>query len=79
MSAPEAGLKRGGIVFPTPLLYQKPSVADALRAFWESLAYGLKSNLETLREVTGHDGEVVYLGRGNGPEQSICKHLGQCA
>ena len=64
ISAPEAGLKRGGIVFPTPLLYQKPSVADALRSFWESLAYGLKSNLETLREVTGHDGGAVYLGGG---------------
>ena len=64
MSAPEAGLKRGGIVFPTPLQYQKPIVADALRSFWESLAYGLKSNLDTLKGVTGHDGEVVYLGGG---------------
>ncbi len=64
MSAAKAGLKRGGILFPTPMRYQKPRPGHMLKAFWESLAYSLKSNLGAIELVTGKDAGVLYLGGG---------------
>ena len=64
ISAPEAGLRRGGLLFATPLQYRAPNPADALRAFWESLAYAIKANLTTLERASGHPVTVLHLGGG---------------
>ena len=64
ITAPEAGLRRGGLLFPTPLQYREPSPADTLRSFLESLAYAVKANLTTLERVSGNKPPVLYLGGG---------------
>lgn len=64
LTAPEAGLRTGGLLFPVPLLYRSPTPAEALRAFWESLAYAIKANLVELERASGHAVEVLHLGGG---------------
>ena len=64
ITAPEAGLRRGGLLFPIPLLYRSPTSAEALRAFWESLAYSVKANLSDLERVSGQESPVLHLGGG---------------
>ena len=64
LSAPEAGLRRGGLLFPTPLQYREPTRADALRSFWESLAYSVKANLSTLERASNRTSSVLHLGGG---------------
>jgi sugar (pentulose or hexulose) kinase len=63
-SAPKARLKRGGILFPTPLSYRRPDPGQALRAFWEGLAFSLKANLDQLHRVTGLGNGAIHLGGG---------------
>ena len=64
ISAPEAGLRRGGLLFPIPLLYRRPTSAEALRAFWESVAYSVKANLPDLERASGQKSPVLHLGGG---------------
>ena len=64
ITAPEAGLRRGGLLFPIPLLYRSPTSAEALRAFWESLAYSVKANLVDLERASGQESPVLHLGGG---------------
>ena len=64
MTAPEAGLRRGGLLFPTPLQYRAPTPADTLRSFWESLAYAAKANLTTLERASAHVAPALHLGGG---------------
>ena len=64
ITAPEAGLRRGGLLFPIPLLYRSPTSAEALRAFWESLAFSVKANLADLERASGQESPVLHLGGG---------------
>ena len=64
ITAPEAGLRRGGLLFPIPLLYRSPTSSEALRAFWESLAYSVKANLADLERASGQKSPVLHLGGG---------------
>ena len=64
ITAPEAGLRRGGLLFPTPLQYREPSPADTLRSFLESLAYAVKANLTTLERVSGNKPPILHIGGG---------------
>ena len=64
ITAPEAGLRRGGLLFPIPLLYRSPTPAEALRAFWESLAYSVKANLADLERASGQQSPALHLGGG---------------
>lgn len=64
LSAPEAGLRRGGLLFPTPLQYREPTPADTLRSFWESLAYAIKANLTTLERASNQTSPILHLGGG---------------
>ncbi len=62
MSAPKAGLRLGGIIFPTPLSFQETSPGQIFRAYLEGLSYSLKSNLAILSEVTGSTTHCLHLG-----------------
>lgn len=64
LTAPEAGLRRGGLLFPTPLQYRVPTPADTLRSFWESLAYAVKANLATLERASNQTSPLLHLGGG---------------
>ena len=64
LTAPEAGLRRGGLLFSTPFQYREPTPTDSLRSFWESLAYAVKANLTTLERASGHASSVLHLGGG---------------
>ncbi len=64
LTAPEAGLNRGGLLFPTPLQYREPAHADTLRSFWESLAFAIKANLSTLERASNQTSPVLHLGGG---------------
>ena len=75
ISAPSAGLRRGGILFPTPMRYHKPKAGEIWRAFWEGFAYSVKANLDTLKEVTGHNPEILYLGGGMGQSKLMAQTI----
>ena len=53
MSAPNAGLRMGGIFIPTPLTFQEPEPGQILRSYLESVAYSIKANLDNIFKVTG--------------------------
>ena len=62
MSAPNAGLRMGGIFMPTPLTFQEPEPGQILRAYLESVAYSIKANLDNIFEVTGRRAGSLCLG-----------------
>ena len=64
LTAPEAGLRRGGLLFPTPLQYREPTPADILRSFWECLAFAIKANLTTLERASKQTSPLLHLGGG---------------
>lgn len=60
----QAGLRMGGLLFPTPLSFQDTSRGQLLRAALEGMAFSLKAHLGILREVSGGDTGVLHLGGG---------------
>ena len=63
-TAPKAGLTAGGLIIPVPLTFQKASPAHIMRAALESIAFTIKANRATLREVAGPSHEVVHAVGG---------------
>ena len=63
-SAPNAGLRVGGLLFPSPVAFQEAGRGQIFKAALESIAYSLSSNLSTLRQVTGQNLEAPNLGGG---------------
>jgi len=64
VSAAKARLKKGAISFPIPLSYQESSPGQILHAFYESLAYSLKANIEGMEKVTGRSSKTLHIGGG---------------
>ena len=64
VSSLKAGLKMGGLFFPTPLSFQEATRGQLFRAALENIVYSIKANLATLEEVTDYDSRVLYLGGG---------------
>lgn len=62
MSAPNAGLRMGGIFMPTPLTFQEPECGQIFRSYLESVAYSIKANLDNIFEVTGRRASSLCLG-----------------
>ena len=62
LSAPNAGLRMGGIIMPTPLTFQEPTTGQILRSYLESVAYSIKANMDTISEVTGRRAPYLCLG-----------------
>ena len=63
-TAPKMGLREGGFVFPVPQVFKEATAGELLRATMENLAYWVKSNLFTLREVTGCETDTLWVGGG---------------
>lgn len=63
-TAPKMGLREGGFVFPVPQIFKEATPGELLRATMENLAYGVKSNLFILREVTGYETDTLWVGGG---------------
>ena len=72
-SAARAGLRIGGLLFPTPLRYQESGPELLLHAFWESLAYSLKANQGTLERITGLKTDTLYLGGGMAQSDGLAR------
>ena len=75
VSSLKAGLKMGGLFFPTPLSFQEATRGQLFRAALENIVYSIKANLSTLEEVTGHDTQVLYLGGGMSGSRTITTML----
>ena len=58
------GLRRGGILFPTPLSFQEVGRGQMFRAALESLAFCVEANLEAIGEVTNARAGPLHLGGG---------------
>ena len=75
VSSFKAGLRLGGLFFPTPLSFQETSREQLLRSALESIAYSVKANLGTLVEVTGLKPEALYLGGGMASSRTLATTL----
>jgi autoinducer 2 (AI-2) kinase len=75
VSALKAGLRLGGLLFPTPLSFQEADRGQLLRAALENVAYSVKANLATLSEVTGLDAQALYLGGGMSSSRTLATAL----
>ena len=71
----KAGLKMGGIFFPTPLSFHCPSRGQLLRAALDNIAYSVKANLDTLHEVTGLGISVLHMGGGMSRSRTLATTL----
>ncbi len=63
-SAFTAGLRRGGLLFPTPFAYQQPTAAGLFRASLENVAFSAKANLACLDQLTGRTTDLLHIGGG---------------
>ena len=75
VSSLKAGLKMGGLIFSTPLIFQETTRGQLFRAALENIAYSVKANLATLREVTGLDIQTIYLGGGMAASRTLATTL----
>ena len=75
LSSTKAGLKMGGLIFPTPLSFQETTRGQLLRAALENLAYSAKGNLAVLREVADLDIRTLYLGGAMASSQTLTETL----
>jgi len=64
LSARLLGARLGGLLFPVPLILQRPSRDSLLRAVLENVAFALRGALETLETVTGLPAAEIRLGGG---------------
>ena len=70
-----AGLKRGGILFPTPLSFQETDRGQMLRAALESVAFSVKANLKTLLETAGFGVPALHVGGGMALSDTLAASL----
>ena len=63
-SAFSAGLRRGGILFPTPFSYRQPTAAGFFKAALENIAFSAKANLASLDQLTGKTTDLLHIGGG---------------
>ena len=63
-SAFSAGLRRGGLLFPTPFYYRQPTAAGFFRAALENIAFSAKANLDCLEQLTGQTTDLLHIGGG---------------
>jgi autoinducer 2 (AI-2) kinase len=54
----------GGIFFRFPTMQLRPSAGELLRAYIESIAFAIRSNLDLLRAVVGPAEERLFAGGG---------------
>ena len=75
VSSLKAGLRMGGLLFPTPLIFQETTHGQFFRAALESIACSVKANLVTLGEVTGREIRTLHLGGGMANSRTLAATL----
>ena len=70
-----AGLKRGGILFPTPLSFQEASRGQIFKAALENVAFSVKANLEAIGEVADAGTGPLHLGGGMASSDTLAACL----
>ena len=75
VSSFRAGLKIGGLFFPSPVSFQETSRGQLFRAALENVAYSVKANLAILTEVAGLDVDMIYLGGGMSSSRTLATTL----
>ncbi len=70
-----AGLKRGGILFPTPLSFQEASRGQIFKAALESVAFSVKANLEAVQEVADAGAGPLHVGGGMASSDTLAACL----
>lgn len=70
-----AGLKRGGILFPTPLSFQEASRGQIFKAALESVAFSVRANLETIQEVADASTGPLHVGGGMASSNTLAACL----
>ena len=75
VSSLKAGLKMGGLIFPSPVSFQDTSRGQLLRAALDNIAFSIKANLAILAEVTGRDIQSIYLGGGMSSSRALTTTL----
>jgi autoinducer 2 (AI-2) kinase len=75
MRAAEMSAGVGAITIPLPLVMSAPDRSSLLRAVAESIAYGIRANLEQLEEIVGARIEPVRLGGGMSASTLFCQIL----
>lgn len=54
----------GGILFPYPTLHVRPDAGEIVRAFFESIGFALRANLEQIARVLGQQPTQLVLSGG---------------
>ena len=75
VSSFRAGLRLGGLFFPSPVSFQETSRGQLFRAALENVAYSVKANLAILTEVTGLDVDMLHLGGGMSRSRTLATTL----
>ena len=75
VSSMRAGLRMGGMFFPTPLSFQETTREQLLCAGLENIAFSIKANLSTLQDVTGLETQTLYLGGGMASSRALATKL----
>lgn len=75
VSSLKAGLKMGGLLFPSPVSFQDTSRGQLLRAALDNIAFSVKANLATLAEVAGRDIQEIHLGGGMSRSRALAATL----
>ncbi len=71
----KAGLRMGGLLFPTPVSFQETTKGQMFRAALENIAFSVKANLATLVEVAGIDQPEIHLGGGMARSRALAAIL----
>ena len=71
----KAGLRMGGLLFPTPMSFQETTKGQMFRAALENIVFSVKANLATLVEATGIEHPEIHLGGGMARSRALAAML----
>ena len=74
-TAPRSGLRTGGLLFPIPLAFQRANAGQLFRAALEHVAFSVKSNLATLKQVTKVETGTLHVAGGMAGSKTLLQVL----
>ena len=75
VSSVKAGLKMGGLLFPTPTCFEEADRGQLFRAALHNIAYAVKANAAVLQDLTEHEFDTLYLGGGMARSKTLAAVL----
>ena len=75
VSSAKAGLRMGGLLFPTPVCFEEADRGQMFRAALDNIAYAVKANVEVLQDLTGYEIGTLYLGGGMARSRALAAAL----